>query len=372
MILSYTGDNFKDFMKGLGRLVGETKFHTKNLSEQDSEIALIFISILEYPITAYKNKVFQNLDFSQLEFQKKFAHYLPRYFGYSSITVNDIITGSYNLSNPNPLLEMVIISFFVDFYELELSNLNQEIPIEILTFNQGVLTNIHLFSDENLRLITKISLIVPNICMKKYATNDNMTKIQTIGKNNDEIAKSLEQVEQLKQEIQTLKTYLETQKHEYNFVGLSNGFQTIQESKKGELDKETRNYHILFGAIIAVSVIKFCWLINNINEIDNMKLLGITIGVIMFLFILLYFFRITLLNIKSIKSQLLQIDLRLTLCQFIANYGAEIEKVNEKSRESFESVIFSPIVPTESQIPATFEGIDQLTSLIGIINKDKT
>lgn len=363
MIFVYNGENFHDFMKKLSSLLDEIHTNSARLTYDNTTLA--FVAIIEKIVKIYKQKNFENVDFSELQFSKNFGN---------SRNTNSYVTGLannlYEIDNPNPVLEAIIISFFSDLYELELSNLYEQLPKEILEFNTSVINNSYKFSHENLLEITRICLIIPNICMKKYATNNNMTKIQTIGKNNDEIAKSLEQAEQLKQEIQTLKTYLETQKHKYNFVGLSSGFKTIQESKQVELDTETRNYHILFGAILAVSVIKFGWLINNINEIDNMKLLGITIGVIMFLFILLYFFRITLLNIKSIKSQLLQIDLRLTLCQFIANYGTEIEKVNEKSRESFESVIFSPIVPTESQIPATFDGMEQLTGFIGSIKKE--
>lgn len=223
----------------------------------------------------------------------------------------------------------------------------------------------------------KVQCIIPSLCLHTIVNGDKLKTIKDLEQTSSEISKSLDKAKQLKQEIQTLKTYLETQKHEYNFVGLSNGFQKIKKDKEDELKSEHAIYQKLFWGIIIFSILKVVGLVVAYKclDIKGLELMSLAISTFILLFVLLYFFRISLLNIKSIKSQLLQIDLRLTLCQFISNYGNEIEKMNQTAKESlerFESVIFSPIVPTESQIPATFEGIDQLTNLIGIINKDKT
>ena len=102
------------------------------------------------------------------------------------------------------------------------------------------------------------------------------------------------------------------------------------------------------------------------------NLIGLSIASIIVLFVLLYFFRISLFNIRALKSQLLQIDLRLSLCEFISNYTEETAKMRGNAKESFdkfESVIFAPIVATDDKIPTTFEGIEQLTGLIGLVNK---
>lgn len=79
-----------------------------------------------------------------------------------------------------------------------------------------------------------------------------------------------------------------------------------------------------------------------------------------------------MVNVRSIKSQILQIDLRLTLCQFIHNYDSDTKGLREGMKESFErfeSVIFAPIVATEDQMPATFDGLEQLTGLLSSFNK---
>jgi hypothetical protein len=39
------------------------------------------------------------------------------------------------------------------------------------------------------------------------------------------------------------------------------------------------------------------------------------------------------------------------------------------SFDKFESVIFAPLVATEDQMPATFDGLEQLTGLLSSFNK---
>jgi len=46
---------------------------------------------------------------------------------------------------------------------------------------------------------------------------------------------------------------------------------------------------------------------------------------------------------KSIQSQILQIELRMTLCQFIQNYAEQSKALKEQNKEGFEkfeSLIF--------------------------------
>lgn len=83
--------------------------------------------------------------------------------------------------------------------------------------------------------------------------------------------------------------------------------------------------------------------------------------------ILLYFFRVVLHNYKSIKAQVLQIELRQTLCQFIQNYAdysKEIKKGDPTALEKFESLIFSGIISDAENLPSTFDGMDQIGKLL--------
>lgn len=87
---------------------------------------------------------------------------------------------------------------------------------------------------------------------------------------------------------------------------------------------------------------------------------------ISYIAILLYLFRVLLFNYKSVCAQLLQIELRMTLCRFIMHYSDYAAKIKENSDitlDRFESVIFAGIVSNEGDLPATFDGIDQITAL---------
>ena len=83
--------------------------------------------------------------------------------------------------------------------------------------------------------------------------------------------------------------------------------------------------------------------------------------------ILIYFFRIILQNYRSVKAQILQIELRKTLCQFIQSYvkySSEIKKQDSNALEKFESLIFSGVLSDPEKLPSTFDGLDQLGNFI--------
>ncbi len=82
--------------------------------------------------------------------------------------------------------------------------------------------------------------------------------------------------------------------------------------------------------------------------------------------ILIYFFRIVLHHYKSVKTQIMQIELRQTLCQFIqsyADYSKKIKKDDPSALEKFENLIFSGILSESDKLPSTFDGIEQLGTI---------
>ena len=88
--------------------------------------------------------------------------------------------------------------------------------------------------------------------------------------------------------------------------------------------------------------------------------------------ICLYFYRIGLQEKRSIQSQMMQLELRMALCQFIHNYANDSEKLHAKNKagfEKFENIIFSPIVASDDKIPTTFDGMEQLAKLISEFKK---
>ena len=93
---------------------------------------------------------------------------------------------------------------------------------------------------------------------------------------------------------------LNNQKSEYNFVGLSNGFRTLREQKKKELNWQNGAYYGLMTIIVLLIISKSVWSANYLisNNFDSPIFIMITISTVLFLFILLYFFRISLVNVK--------------------------------------------------------------------------
>ena len=101
---------------------------------------------------------------------------------------------------------------------------------------------------------------------------------------------------------------------------------------------------------------------NNINVMLYSVVPMITLQII-----LVYFFRVALSNFKSINAQLLQIELRKTLCQFIqsyATYAKEMKESDKTSLEKFENLIFSGLITNEENLPSTFDGLEQIGKII--------
>lgn len=87
--------------------------------------------------------------------------------------------------------------------------------------------------------------------------------------------------------------------------------------------------------------------------------------------ILLYFFRVLLMQFNSVRAQLLQLELRIAVCRFVEDY-AKFAKDNEsKDLGKFEALIFGGITASEERIPSTFDGLEQLVSAIRTISTGK-
>lgn len=88
----------------------------------------------------------------------------------------------------------------------------------------------------------------------------------------------------------------------------------------------------------------------------------------------MYYFRVVLINHISLRTQIMQIELRKSLCQFIqsySDYSSEIRKNNPEALSKFEDVVFSNIMLSDDKIPSTFDGIEQIASLINSLKNGK-
>ncbi len=213
-----------------------------------------------------------------------------------------------------------------------------------------------------------------------YTNNQNVKQIleskETIDAATKVISSWNEKLSEERKKVKNLLAELGNIETAYNFVGLSHGFQRLTDNRSKSKTK-ILICMILMGLLMLAPLCFELVISFNQNGNPTMSFLSIDSFFKLFPFlaieiILLYFFRILLHNYESVKAQLLQLELRQTLCQFIqsyADYASGIKQKDSVSLEKFENLIFSGIVSEANKLPSTFDGLDQITKLAKEIKK---
>lgn len=192
------------------------------------------------------------------------------------------------------------------------------------------------------------------------------TDANEVSKLASDISKSLEEIKALEERVSKLRT-------EYNFVGLSSGFNHIKEKKDEELRTAEVFYKNLFGCMFICPLVIIVLHVFFPEKLpQGYNVLQIILPFLTIEMVMLYFFRLSYLEAKSLRAQLLQIDLKLSLCSFIDNYVKYRKEHNTNVRkvlDSFDAVIFSPIQSNENNIPSMFDGVEVLANLADKIIK---
>ena len=182
-----------------------------------------------------------------------------------------------------------------------------------------------------------------------------------ITKHQDDVQKKIDEVNKLKEKLEKYKTA-------FNFVGLSQGFENLLK-QKNEAKKKT--FHLLASlAIAALLPLGFSFCKKFIANVDiswqsMLPIIGLE-------FVLIYFFRVVLTHYHSIQTQIMQLELRQSLCQFIQSYAKYAKKIKTDDKdalEKFENLIFSSILSNPDKVPGTFDGVEGLTSLLKELKK---
>lgn len=79
--------------------------------------------------------------------------------------------------------------------------------------------------------------------------------------------------------------------------------------------------------------------------------------------VLLYFFRISIIQFNSIQAQLLQLDLRIAASKFVQEFSS-FKKEADVDISKFESLVFSGIVADLENTPSSFDGVREIISSI--------
>lgn len=167
---------------------------------------------------------------------------------------------------------------------------------------------------------------------------------------------------------------LDEYKGDFNFVLLSKAFSNLLSTKKDELEKTSKVTRFFICALIAIP---FILLANHVFDWYVVKMDVTAIAYYLPVFslelLILYFMRLYYVEEKTIKTQILQIEQRLSLCEFIHDY-VETKNKSGSDKESwvlFEKLIFSPIQLTSENIPSLLDGAATVAELAGkVIPKD--
>lgn len=177
--------------------------------------------------------------------------------------------------------------------------------------------------------------------------------------------------------VQSLAEYdekLKQYKSEYNFVLLSKAFSNLLKTKKAEYVTNHRSVIIFSSWLIATPLFALLNHIYNFFPVEfNLNSLFYYLPILSLELLFFYFMRLYYIEGNAIKAQLLQIEQRLSLCEFIHDY-VETKNNSGAEKESwslFEKLIFSPIQVSSENIPSLLDGASSIAELAGkVLSKD--
>jgi hypothetical protein len=296
-----------------------------------------------------------------------------------------------------PNAHAALFSLFAAAYrfvcELEFS-IPGTLGAELLLVNNFVGENWEKFPQEIRRRLIYANYFLPADVAKRFLLDPRIGEIGELSSRIDTAKRLAEQwdsdLASKKKEVQKLKDTLDNYKSAYNFVGLEAGFRNLTIEKSSE--KTLALWSLIALGVVAVLPI-LCEVYylyvhlyaipetTGMSPVDIEKLAAVRLlelnqlkTVLLYALppllaleiLLFYFFRVVLVHFRSLKTQLLQLQLRSALCQFIQSYAEYAAKLKEQSAGTlakFESLIFSGLLADEEKLPTTFDGADQIANL---------
>lgn len=170
--------------------------------------------------------------------------------------------------------------------------------------------------------------------------------------------------------VDNLKRKLDEYENAFNFVGLHKGFSALHDKKVKDLKGYQCNMRIFGCLVFLVFFVEFCVIALHPDSFNLSKMpfvASLALISLSMTLLLVYFFRISLRNADSCKSQIVQIELRKTLCEFVQSYATYATDIRIKSPDilsKFEAVVFSNIVLDEDKMISMFEGFEQATNFM--------
>lgn len=281
----------------------------------------------------------------------------------------------FNSSNHKDDQDEYTDDLYSEFYRCILEydiSIEYDLSRDISQFINYAQNEIASFSVTNQRQIEFASKWMHINITKKVLSNKDvklfMNSLEKYNEINQKIELWEKSISAREKFVSDLEKTLLTYENAFNFVGLYKGFDDLfrEKSKEYFWNKIT----LIFFGLLSVAPIIMKLLAGNsagTAEITVAKIVLTYIPYIAWTILILYFFRITHRSMDDVKSQILQIELRKSLCQFVQSYSEFAEIANKKSPETlkkFESLIFSNIAGSQEKIPSTFDGIESIANLI--------
>lgn len=218
-----------------------------------------------------------------------------------------------------------------------------------------------------------ISYEMPADIVREWLSNPDITafkKFEQSVANATKLYEDWDKKFSIKEErIAELNGKLDKYRKDLNFVALNQGFSNLADKKIRESTILSRLLFIIGFLILLPICSELIFVLSKIfsGEVMDLNHLIFLIPLISLEIILIYFFRVVLLNYRSVKAQILQIELRQTLCEFIqsyADYSSEIKEKDKEALNKFENLIFSGVLSDPEKLPSTFDGLEQIAALI--------
>lgn len=248
-----------------------------------------------------------------------------------------------------------------------------DFPIEIRSLISRIREQIGLLDGRGRSQLIYASYMMPADMIREWLSNPDITAFKKFEQKVENATKLYEDWNKefsIKEaRIAELKNKLDEYQTGFNFVGLHQGFSNLANKKIRESTTLSCLLFIIGFLILLPICSELVFVLSKIfsGEVMDLNHLIFLIPLISLEIILIYFFRVVLLNYRSVKAQILQIELRQTLCEFIqsyADYSSEIKEKDKEALNKFENLIFSGVLSDPEKLPSTFDGLEQIAALI--------
>jgi hypothetical protein len=183
-----------------------------------------------------------------------------------------------------------------------------------------------------------------------------------------------ERLSERERRVRDIETNLRGQAEQLNFVGLSQAF---SQQISGKVRENRAHVTLLIFSGLALLALPFVPLIAGshvgLSGVWNIESLPKLAPFAVSELVMLYIFRVFLRNYMSVKAQLVQLELRKSLCAFVQNYAEFVGPLRKqgdpKTLEKFETLVFSGISPDPRNVPSQFDGLEAVVNTVKGINK---